>query len=125
MMSHVTKSVRTPKGKPFEPFLCVCVCVLNIELSCGRARQETTDNVAERERRSDFTPLLLSKVYLNRKTEKKGVKSLGDTHFQPESQRDASTKIRKHLIKLFFCSCANLIGDLKNTQFLKLFSVGS
>lgn len=71
MMSHVTKSDRTPKAKAFEPFLCVSVCVLNIELSCGRARQGTTDNVAERERRSDFTLLLLSKVYLNRKTEKK------------------------------------------------------
>lgn len=81
----------------------------------------------ERERRSDFTPLLLSKVYLNRRTEKKGVKSLGDTWFQSESQSDASTKSQKHLDKtfFFFCSCANLIGDLKNTQLLKFFSVAA
>lgn len=91
--------------------LCVCVCVLNIELSCGRARQGTTDNVAERERRSDFTPLLLSKVYLNRKTEKKDVKSLGDTRFHSESQSDASTKSRKHLDKTFFS-----VVDLKKTH---------
>lgn len=48
---------------------------------------------------------------------KKGVKSLSGTH--SESQSDVSKQV------FFFCSCANLKGDLKNTQLRKFFSVGS
>lgn len=38
------------KGKVAQTPLCVFECVLSIELSCGRARQATTDNVAAGER---------------------------------------------------------------------------
>lgn len=38
------------KGKVIRTPLCVFEYVFDIELSCGRARQETTDNVATGER---------------------------------------------------------------------------